>query len=132
MFKNNYIRRVLVLLCVFALLGGTLSPAFAGMIGTGELLATEQSLADRERLMATLSRDDVREQLATLGVDPAQAAERVARMTDAEVAALNERLDELPVGSASVLGVVLLLFIVFVITDVIGATDIFPFIRPAR
>ncbi|MFN2349526.1 MAG: DUF6627 family protein [Thioalkalivibrio sp.] len=131
MFKNPLVRRILVLLCLFSLLGGALSPAIAGMVGTGDLLATEQSLADRDRLLAALDRDDVRDQLTILGVDPSQAADRVARMTDAEVVALNERLDEMPAG-AGILGVLVVVFIVLVVTDVIGATDIFPFIRPVN
>jgi hypothetical protein len=126
-------KRFIALLCVVALLGASLSPAIAGLIGTDQLIAAEQVQADRERLLATLSRDDVRQQLSALGVDPAQAEARVARMTDAEVAALNQRLDELPVGAGpNILGILLVVFIIFVITDVIGATDIFPFIRPAR
>jgi hypothetical protein len=52
-------------------------------------------------------------------------------MTQAEVAQLNQQIDQLPAGSG-VLGIVVLIFIVFVITDVIGATDIFPFIHPVR
>ena len=125
-------KRLIAMLCVLALVGASLSPAIAGMVGTNQLIAAEQVHADRERLMATLSRDDVSQQLAAMGVDPAQAAERVSRMTDAEVAALNERLDELPAGGNTVLGVLLVVFIVFVITDAIGATDIFPFIRPVN
>jgi len=131
MKTRKFTKRLIAMLCVLALVGASLSPAIAGMVGTGELLATEQSLADRDRLLAALDRDEVRNQLTALGVDPAQAAERVARMTDAEVVALNERLDEMPAG-AGILGVVALIFIVFVITDVIGATDIFPFIRPVN
>ncbi|WP_018233445.1 DUF6627 family protein [Thioalkalivibrio thiocyanodenitrificans] len=126
-------KRFIALLCVLALVGASLSPAIAGMVATDQLIAAEQVQADRERLMATLSRDDVRQQLSAMGVNPAQAAERVSRMTDSEVAALNQRLDELPAGAGpSVLGVLLVVFIVFVITDAIGATDIFPFIRPVN
>ena len=53
-------------------------------------------------------------------------------MTDAEIAQINQRLSSLPAGSSSVVGAILIVFIVFVITDVLGATDIFPFIRPIR
>lgn len=126
-------KRFIALLCVMALLGASLSPAIAGMVGTEQLIAAEQVQADRERVLATLSRDDVRHQLSAMGVNPAHAEERVARMTDSEVAMLSQRLDELPVGAGpSVLGVLLVVFIVFVITDAIGATDIFPFIRPVN
>ena len=128
---KNPARFVLFLLCTLALLAGSLSSAFAGMVGTQQFLVAEQVQADRERLLSTLSRDDVRQQLSQMGVDPLQAAERVARMTDAEITTLSEGIADLPAGSG-VLGAVLVIFIVFVITDVIGATDIFPFIRPVN
>ena len=66
-----------------------------------------------------------------MGVDADQVKQRVAQMTDQEVATLNQRVGDLPAGG-DVLGVVLLVFIVFVITDAIGATDIFPFVHPVR
>ena len=53
-------------------------------------------------------------------------------MTDAEIAQINQRIAEMPAGGSSVLGVLLIIFIVFVITDVLGATDIFPFIKPIK
>jgi hypothetical protein len=52
-------------------------------------------------------------------------------MTDQEVARLNQHLAELPAGG-DVLGVILILFIVFIITDMLGATDIFPFVKPVN
>ena len=128
---KNPARFVLVLLCTLVLLAGSMGSAFAGMVGTEQLLVTEQAQMDRQQLLATLSREDVRQQLSNLGVDPLQAAERVARMTNAEILVLSEGIGDLPAGSG-VLGVVLVVFIVFVITDVIGATDIFPFIRPVN
>ncbi|MEW6253600.1 MAG: DUF6627 family protein, partial [Planctomycetota bacterium] len=90
-----------------------------------------QGRVDRERLASLLEREDLQRQLATLGVDPQDAKQRVASLTDAEVNRLNQRLAELPAGG-DVLGAILLIFIVFVITDAIGATDIFPFVHPVR
>jgi hypothetical protein len=101
------------------------------MIGTGQALAAEQGRIDRERLASLLEREDLQRQLATLGVDAQDAKQRVASLTDAEVGRLNQRLAELPAGG-DVLGTILLIFIVFVITDAIGATDIFPFVHPVR
>jgi len=99
MFIQTMTKRFVVMLCIVALAAGSISPAFASMIGTEQLLANEQAQAERERLMSTLTRDDVQQQLIVMGVDPNQAVERVNRMTDAEVAALNERIDELPAGA---------------------------------
>ena len=122
---------LLGLLCALVLATGPLNTAFAGMVGTEQLLAGERLQMDREHLLATLSRAEVQQQLSDLGVDPGMAAERVARMTDAEIAALSAGIGDLPAGSG-VLGAVLVVFIVFVVTDVIGATDIFPFIHPVQ
>ncbi|MCG5496711.1 DUF6627 family protein [Ectothiorhodospira variabilis] len=131
--KNNpLLQRLVTLVCIMALLLAGTAPLHAAMVGTDQLILSEQAQVDREQLLATLDRDDVREQLAAMGVDPNEAAERVARMTDQEVRELNERMEDMPVGSASVLGVVVLIFIVFIITDAIGATDIFPFVRPVN
>ncbi|HEY9150842.1 MAG TPA: DUF6627 family protein [Gammaproteobacteria bacterium] len=127
----NPAKFLLGLVCALALAAGSLSTAFAGMVGTEQLLVAEQVQMDREQLLATLSRAEVKQQLSDMGVDPLQAAERVTRMTDAEIAALSEGLGDLPAGSG-VLGAVVLIFVVFVITDVIGATDIFPFIHPVN
>ena len=127
----NPAKFLLGLACALALAAGSFSTAFAGMVGTEQLLVAEQVQMDRVQLLATLSRADVKQQLGEMGVDPLQAAERVARMTDAEIAALSEGLADLPAGSG-VLGAVVLIFVVFVITDVIGATDIFPFIHPVN
>ena len=81
-----------------------------------------------------LERQDVQAQLIELGVDPNDAKDRVAGMTDAQVAELNDRLTDLPAGEGvgTVLGILLIIFLVFVITDVIGATNIFPFIHPVN
>ncbi len=127
----NPAKFLLGLVCALALVAGSFSTAFAGMVGTEQLLVAEQVQMDRVQLLATLSRADVKQQLSDMGVDPLQAVERVARMTDAEIAALSEGLGDLPAGSG-VLGAVVLIFVVFVVTDVIGATDIFPFIHPVN
>ncbi len=94
----------------------------------GAVVGEARARVDRAEVMAFLDRDDVRAQLEAQGVDPADAKARVAVMTVAEIAALQARMDELPAG-AGILGAAL---VVFVITDVIGAPDIFPFVRPVN
>jgi hypothetical protein len=78
-----------------------------------------------------LEREDLQQQLTALGVDVNDARNRVAGLTDAEVARISQRLAELPAGG-DVLGVIVLIFIIFIITDAIGATDIFPFVHPVK
>lgn len=125
------IRKVGSLLLAASLLGAQVAPVQAAMIGTGQLLAAEQGRLDRARLSSLLEREDLQQRLAALGVDVNDAKSRVAGLTDAEVAQINQRLAELPAGG-DVLGVIVLIFVIFVITDVIGATDIFPFIHPVK
>lgn len=115
--------------CSALLLTMTALPASAAMVGTDRVLGNASLEADRAELVSMLEREDVREQLGAMGVDPDAAQERVSRMTDAEVARLKDRIGELPAGQDA-LGVALVVFLVFVITDVVGATDIFPFIHP--
>ena len=84
---------------------------------------------DRQQLLEWLSQTDVQAQLIALGVDVDHAKERIQHLTTAELQMLNQQIDELPAGSGLV-GLLVLLFIVFVITDALGATDLFPFVKP--
>jgi hypothetical protein len=87
---------------------------------------------DHQRVMALMERDDVRAQLAARGVGLDEARARVASLSDAEAADLAARIDALPAGGVSVLGVALIVFLVLLLTDILGYTKIFPFTKPAR
>ncbi|MCW9089403.1 MAG: PA2779 family protein [Gammaproteobacteria bacterium] len=127
--KRNYrIKQVGVMLLSVALLGGQLSPAYAAMTSTTTLLQQEQRAFERSQLLEALERESVQTQLRELGVDAEAAKQRVAAMTDGEIRQLNARLAEMPAGG-DILGAVLVVFIVLVITDMLGATDVFPFVK---
>ncbi len=119
-------QRVLTFLSVsiFIFLG-FFQTANAGMVGTQQLLPAIPSI-NLEQV-----RQDIKVQLVDLGVEQQQAEIRVAAMTDAQISELNQKLADLPAG-ASAGGILLAVFIVLVITDVMGATDIFPFIKPVK
>jgi len=125
------LKRFISMLLVAAMVGGQAMPLQAAMIGTDTLLQQGQAQYDREQLVQLLERDEVQSQMQAMGVDMAAAKQRVAQMTDSEVQQLNARLAEMPAGGDA-LGVILLIFLIFVITDIIGATDIFPFIHPVK
>ena len=131
MSLKDRLKRFISVLLVAAMIGGQAMPLQAAMIGTDTLLQQGQSQFDRQQLVQMLERGDVQQQLVAMGVEVADAQMRVAQMTDSEVQQLNSQLGQLPAGG-DVLGIVLLIFLVFVITDVIGATDIFPFIHPVK
>jgi hypothetical protein len=113
-------------LAMFLILSLTLPlPVQAGMIGTGDLV-------QRERIHEFLERTDVQAQLRARGVDAQDAKARVAALTDAEAAELVARIDELPAGGIGIIGAILVVFLVLLITDILGLTKIFPFTRSAR
>jgi hypothetical protein len=112
-----------------SLLGVQIAPVQAAMIGTAQVLAAEQNRVDRDRLASLLEREDLQRQLSALGVDVQDAKDRVAGLTDAEVARISQQIDTLPAGGDA-LGVIVLIFIILIITDALGVTDIFPFVHP--
>jgi hypothetical protein len=105
--------------------------AQAEIVGTEEAQATGAAGAQRDKLKEYLARDDVRQALMKQGVDVAAARERVGSLTDFEVAALAGRVDQAPAGG-DVVGVIFTVFIVLLITDILGWTKVFPFTRPIR
>jgi hypothetical protein len=99
-----------------------------------DALAQLASAGDaRERVLAQLDREEVARGLESLGIDPEEAHARLAALSDAELQQIAGRLDQLPAGQGSTLGTILLIiavvFVGLVITDAMGLTDVFPWIR---
>lgn len=99
-------------------------PVRAEMIGTTQILGHAADV-QREHVDAFLAREDVQRQFEALGVDPADAAVRVAGLTAAELQALSSHMESLPAG-AGALEVVLVVVLILVILELVGAIDIFP------
>lgn len=122
------------LAAIFFLTNLPLGVAQAGLVTTEQVVNHDATAADRARIAAFLARGDVRAQLETLGVDPAEATSRVAGMSDAEVKRIAGRLDTLPAGegaAGAVIVAALALLLLLVILDLVGVTNVFPFI-PAQ
>jgi hypothetical protein len=127
---NTY-RRSLTLFLSLLILLVSFGQAQAAIIANNQVIQQIELASDKEDLLQMINRIDVQEQLLDMGVNAADIENRINQMTQEEIAQLNQQLDELPAGG-DVLGIIVLIFIVFVITDVIGATDIFPFIHPVN
>ena len=108
-------------------LTGVALPVQAGM------LSTDVAVANSERALVTgfLEREEVRAQLQANGVSPADVKARVAAMTNDEVSQLAGQIETLPAGG-DVLGILLTVFVILLITDILGFTKIFPFTRSIR
>lgn len=132
MFKRKAKQQLALVLSIMLALSGLLvSGAQAGVISSTDMIAEQHQFESKQSLKSYFDRDDVKQQMVDMGVSPADVDARIDAMTPAELAELNSTLQDAPAG-AGLVGVVLTIFIVFVITDVIGATDIFPFIRPVN
>ncbi len=105
--------------------------AKAEMVTTDQVIEQVDPSEDRSRAMDFMLREDVQQQLTILGVDPEEAARRIASLSDEEIQQIAGRLDELPAGEGlgAIVGVILIIFLVLLVTDLLGYTDIFPFVK---
>jgi hypothetical protein len=106
--------------------------AQAKMVTTDQVLEHADPASDRERVESFILRDDVQKQLVLLGINSEEAASRVASLSNEEIQQIAGRLDELPAGEGGVgviVGAILIIFLVLLITDLLGLTDVFPFVN---
>lgn len=109
--------------------------ARAALVTTDWVIDNSEIEANRALVVAFLAREDVRREIQEMGVNPDEAAARVALMSDAEVRQTAARIDQLPAGQGvaeALIGAVVLIFIVLLITDLMGVTDIFPFVKGGK
>ena len=96
----------------------------AGMIGTARLVDQESRAASLSRIEVLLAREDVGRQLEAFGVDRALVTERLNGLSQAELLQLEGQLDS-HVAGGDVIAVVGVVFIVLLILELVGVTDIF-------
>ena len=85
------------------------------------MIATEKALpGDRERLNTLIERPEVAQQLEKMGIPAEQAKERVAAMSEAEVASIAGKLDSaIAAGAMSNTDLIIVLLIVLLILIVL-------------
>jgi hypothetical protein len=106
--------------------------ANAEMVTTDQIIEGSSATDDRARVTDFMLREDVQQQLTLLGVDPEEAARRVASLSDEEIQGIAGRLEEMPAGEGAVgiiVGAVVIIFIILLVTDLLGLTDVFPFVK---
>jgi hypothetical protein len=68
-----------------------------------------------------------------MGVNIDDAKQRIDQMTQQELAQVAQDIENMPAGSGGVVGPIvgalLVVFIVLVVTDMLGATDVFGFVN---
>ncbi len=106
--------------------------AWAAMIGTESIINVDRSQSPRDYLNNLLAREDIQAALVSQGIDPQEAQTRIDSLSDAEVNDIVNKLDQLPAGGGvleTILIIAFLVFAIFIVTDIAGYTDIFPFIK---
>ncbi len=128
------LRRIsLALIACLVTLMLPVAPVHAAMIGTDQVVTSTQTTQDRERIRVFLQREDVHQLLRQQGVDASDALARVGSMTNDEVNLVAGKLNQLPAGGDwGIIGALVFVFIVLLITDILGLTKVFPFTRPVR
>lgn len=132
--KNNKMRTSIVSVLVLSISTWGL-PALAAPVSAEQVMTitvSEQNAAQRAELVTWLDREDVRQQMTELGVSPTQAMARVASLSDAEVSRLAGEIETSPAAGNGVVGAIVFVFLVLIVTDLLGLTKVFPFTRSAR
>lgn len=131
----HQLRRLLSPLLIAALIVAGIPMAIAQpqssspLVSTTLALSAEQASVDRTRISEILAREDVQEQLLAQGVNPADVEARVAALSDQEAQRMAEQLENMPAGANSIVGVLFAVFIILLVTDILGFTDVYPFTR---
>ena len=123
--RSKILRSLVIRLVSLSLLSlGFAQVSSAEMIGTQQFIRSEARDARITHVEAILARQDVAQQLVTLGVDPLLVQSRVGNMTDAELLTLESSLNKQVAGGDAVV-IVGAVFIVLIILELMGITDIF-------
>lgn len=112
-------------------LGLPLQSSYAGLVGTDKVAVSAQSQSERERIRSFLDREDVRNELQAQGIDVNTAKARVDALTDEEVQKVAGKLDKMPAGG-DIIGILFTVFVILLVTDILGFTKVFPFTRSVK
>ena len=120
MFRKYVVTPLLIGALAFSFSG----PAMSGVISTQQALSADIRAAKETQVRGAFAREDVRQAMQQMGVDPGDAEGRIASLSDAELIQLQGQLDRLPAGGDAlvVIGVV---FVVLLILELVGVINVF-------
>lgn len=118
--------RIIVTTCMLTIFASANS--MAGVVSSSAVIQQQQLQYDKQQLIGIVSAQETADKLTALGVSPNDAIDRINAMTAHEVAEFNQHLDKAETGG--IVGVVVTVLVVVLVTDLLGITDAYPFIRP--
>jgi hypothetical protein len=116
---------------------GAVQAAMVDTAATAPAAPSRQAAVEaaRTRLATFLERADVNERLGAMGIRADEARARADALSDNEVLAASDRIEQMPAGGdalGAIIGAALLIFIVLLVTDILGLTKVFSFTKPIR
>lgn len=128
---STYFRALaLSIAVVFGVMTLQASQLSAAMISTDRVIEQTQADEARATVESFMARQDVKSQMEAFGVDPNEAQARIDTLSDREAVDLAQRIEEAPAGQGVVgpiIGAAVLIFLVLLITDLLGFTSVFGF-----
>jgi len=116
-------------------IAGPYQAALAALIPTEVAIESADAAKARENIKNFLSRQDAQSYLISKGISPDEAKARIDSLTDAEALTVSQHVENMPSGGNAIgiiVGAILLVFIILLITDLVGLTDVFPFVKKHR
>ena len=135
-FRQKTLKPISFVMAFFMLwISGPFQSASAAIIGTETVLDSARGQEARAYLKQLSAREDVQNALLRRGIDPGEARARIDSLSDAEAINAADTFDQLPAGSGiieTLITVAFLVFLILLITDIAGYTDVFPFVKPMK
>jgi hypothetical protein len=131
--KINYISLFMATIMLFIAI--PYQPLLAAMVTTEETFNQIKAQDARDNLKTLLSRNDIKNALISQGIDPDEAKARIDSLSDSEVIEVSDKSERLPAGGGALgalIGAALIVFLVLLITDILGYTDVFPFVKSQK
>jgi hypothetical protein len=110
-------------------------PLLAAMVPTEATIYQIKAQDARDYLKTLISKNDIKKSLISQGIDPDEAKARVDSLSDSEVMEVADKIEQLPAGGGAIGAVIaasVIVFLVLLITDILGYTDVFPFVKSQK
>jgi hypothetical protein len=135
MVLNSQLRKPIAKLLIAGTLGlgnaCIVQDVQAAMISTENALATVYQQQDKQKVVDFMGQAQVQSFMAENGIDQTEAQARINALSDAELARLSASIGDFQTQPAGgdILGTLVLVFLVLLVTDILGLTNVFPFVN---
>ena len=136
----KFIRKKISLISLFMatmmlLIATPYQTLLAAMVPTEATIYQIKAQDARDHLKTLISKNDIKKSLIYQGIDPMEAKSRVDSLSDSEVIEVADKIEQLPAGGGAfgaVIAASVIVFLVLLITDILGYTDVFPFVKSQK